>query len=1303
MKSRNPVVRPALLGLFASLLILWSCHLASEEAPFFNVKVDSTWTKFDSIAVVLADAAGNPLDTLFKGRLESDDQLKKLAATRFDGGKIQVILIGYAEGKIVKTESRPYDGRTGESGEKTVVITPLEPNDPTALDIKPDAVKLYTGGPGITLAPAGSAWADKPLDWSSSNPDAATVNAGKVNAVAPGKAWITAVSGAKRDSSEITVVTDAPAMETGDDTVIVLNAIVAFQVKVKQEFGGIAIFKWSLDGDTLWDDSASNFPAEKTLFGTTPKAFTQAASLQLRFYVRDGEGNATVGTRTLSVSQQAPKITSLLQDAEIDIMDSVAFTAQVEVNLGLLKKFTWDYGDGAAPVTGAISMAKGELTGGHVYKSEGNFKTTLTIEDNLGNQVKSSVTVKVKPAVVLLPPVVTSLKPGDTTITIKDSLAFGARISSQTPLKSFSWDFDNDASPETGGILSDTAATLAFSKGFPAAGTFILTVKATDNTGKTGSKQVTVTVKQDLPAAKAGDDTVVDAGTRVNLHGKASDLLGRVVKTEWKIGAGAFFDAPNPDTGFTAPEAGGVTIPCVFRVTDDDAQVVEDTVQITVSASSDADLSALTLSSGSLSPAFAKGVLAYSTSLPNSVATLTVTPTCAHSAATVKVNAVAVASGAASAPLALAVGANAISVEVTAKSGAKKTYVVTATRAGSSANDLSALAASAGTLSPAFTAGILVYAVTTTDTTTTVTAAIAAGSGASIKVNGVATASGTASAAIRIPAGATTTVPVVVTAQNGTAKTYSIAFTVGTPGLPDLVFTAAAMTQKTPTKATYSYTITNSGGTAIPNLYNVSIQNYWSANTIFNDAGDVAAGGSILGIVKSLAPGESHSGTFYGSGAVPAGLNYVTFKIDWGDSVAESNETNNTRALQVLVPPTASAGADTQVAAGTRVNLHGRAADPLGSVAKTEWKIGAGAFFNAPRPDTNFTAPEVGGTVQCTFRVTDDDGLVTEDVVSITVLGSTDADLASLTLSAGNLTPAFAKGTTAYAASVANTVASINVTPTVDNAGATLKINAVAATSGAAKAVALNPGANTISIEVTAQSGAKKTYTVTVTRALSAVADLSALTATAGTLSPVFAAGTLAYTVSTTSITTTITATVAAGSGATLKIGGTTVASGTASAPISIPAGLTTSVPIEVTAQDGTTKKTYTIAFTVTGSDLPDLVFTAAAITSVTATNVNYSYTIKNNGATAIPDIYNVSIQNFYSANTVFNDAGDDAAGGRILGIHRSLAAGETYSSTYAGSGAVPSGMLYLTFKIDWGEIIAETNETNNTKALLIP
>jgi hypothetical protein len=88
-----------------------------------------------------------------------------------------------------------------------------------------------------------------------------------------------------------------------------------------------------------------------------------------------------------------------------------------------------------------------------------------------------------------------------------------------------------------------------------------------------------------------------------------------------------------------------------------------------LSISSDATLSNLQLSSGTLSPAFNSSTLTYNASVPNSVNSITVTPTANESHATIKVNGSTVASGTASSPIALAIGNNTLTVDVTAQDG----------------------------------------------------------------------------------------------------------------------------------------------------------------------------------------------------------------------------------------------------------------------------------------------------------------------------------------------------------------------------------------------------------------------------------------------------------------------------------------------------------------------------------------------------------------------------------------------------------------------------------------------------------
>jgi uncharacterized repeat protein (TIGR02543 family) len=100
---------------------------------------------------------------------------------------------------------------------------------------------------------------------------------------------------------------------------------------------------------------------------------------------------------------------------------------------------------------------------------------------------------------------------------------------------------------------------------------------------------------------------------------------------------------------------------------------------------------------------------------------------------------------------------------------------------------------------------------------------------------------------------------------------------------------------------------------------------------------------------------------------------------------------------------------------------------------------------------------------------------------------SSNADLSSLTLSAGVLSPAFTPtGTESYTASVDNEVDSVTVTAIVQDAAASVTINGTPVTAISPSAsIGLNVGSNTIEIVVTAQDGTVNTYSITINRAAS--------------------------------------------------------------------------------------------------------------------------------------------------------------------------------------------------------------------------
>ena len=197
----------------------------------------------------------------------------------------------------------------------------------------------------------------------------------------------------------------------------------------------------------------------------------------------------------------------------------------------------------------------------------------------------------------------------------------------------------------------------------------------------------------------------------------------------------------------------------------------------TPTASNNANLSGLSLSAGTLNPAFNPATTAYTVDavLENSIA---VTATLADSNASMRINGNNVSSGVPSAAIALAVGTNILSVQVTAENGTTvKTYSITVTRivAANQNADLNSLSVSAGLLNTAFESNTLNYSVNVASnvTSTTVTASTAEGA-ATFTINGNAATSSIPSSSINLNVGANP-ITVIVTASDGvTTKTYTV-------------------------------------------------------------------------------------------------------------------------------------------------------------------------------------------------------------------------------------------------------------------------------------------------------------------------------------------------------------------------------------------------------------------------------------------------------------------------------------------------------------------------------------------------
>ncbi len=193
------------------------------------------------------------------------------------------------------------------------------------------------------------------------------------------------------------------------------------------------------------------------------------------------------------------------------------------------------------------------------------------------------------------------------------------------------------------------------------------------------------------------------------------------------------------------------------------------------------DLLALTVTPGSVSPAFNRNTTGYTVNVASNVTSVTVSATKAHVNALISGD-LAAAAGTGTGRAAIQLqppGINTpVTIYVTAPGGAQKTYMVNVTRAALSGNNnLSALNLTPGSLAPAFSQNILHYTVDVASATDNVVVS-------ATKADAHAVMSGSMKAGTGVPtgqatiqlngAGPSTSVSITVTAPNGNSKTYAI-------------------------------------------------------------------------------------------------------------------------------------------------------------------------------------------------------------------------------------------------------------------------------------------------------------------------------------------------------------------------------------------------------------------------------------------------------------------------------------------------------------------------------------------------
>ncbi|MBX3303645.1 MAG: cadherin-like beta sandwich domain-containing protein [Nitrospira sp.] len=491
-------------------------------------------------------------------------------------------------------------------------------------------------------------------------------------------------------------------------------------------------------------------------------------------------------------------------------------------------------------------------------------------------------------------------------------------------------------------------------------------------------------------------------------------------------------------------------------------------------------LQSLAVSPGTLAPDFDPNTLAYTSTVASNVGSVTVTCTVQDSNATMTVNGQAATSGQARAITLNGPGQNTtITVTVTGQNGNPKTYFVAVSRGVSNNNNLQGLTISQGTLSPAFRAS-------TTDYTVEVASSVASvgvtprlqDSDASMTVNGQATSPGqTRTIQLGTP-NSTTSIIIIVTAQDGTQKAYTVtvikAALGGNNNLQSLAVSPGSLDPAF-SENTTRYTLNvGSGATGV------------RVTAILQDTSgtlEVNQQGTPSGQVRTIDLGAPGSTTEVEILAIAPNGNSKRYIVTVNRAAPSAD--NHLSAL------TATPGIlDPDFTAGT-LNYTVDVATDVTSVTVSATKSDPDAVISGDVPNQGEATVQLDGpgtSKDVSVIVTAANG--SSKTYRLTVnraAPSADNNLSALTVSSGVLFPAFAPGRLTYTVTIPSSVRNVTVTATKSDPNAVMaafgSVIAAAGTPTGQVTVSLGIGtSSSIAITVTAPNGSAKTYRLLISR-----------------------------------------------------------------------------------------------------------------------------------------------------------------------------------------------------------------------------
>jgi hypothetical protein len=492
-----------------------------------------------------------------------------------------------------------------------------------------------------------------------------------------------------------------------------------------------------------------------------------------------------------------------------------------------------------------------------------------------------------------------------------------------------------------------------------------------------------------------------------------------------------------------------------------------------------AELAGLTVTPGTLQPGFSGGITQYRVDLSSEITSVTIMAQPAVAGDTVTIN------GQRTTSSMIALGpvgtTTPVSIVVSESGANSKVYTVLLVKADLTGNNsLQNLTVSPGTLTPSFDENLQVYTIDVPNDagSLTVTPTLS-DPAASITVNGQAAVSGQPATISLNPAGQTTAIPIVVTAQNGSEKTYFLAVSRGVSGNNSLQSITISPGSLSPTfnAGTLGYRVpVASNVTSV--MVTPALQDTTASMTVSGQA-------TISGQARSIPLNGPGSNTFINIVVAAQNGTQKTYSINVNRAALEGN--NRLSALDVspgsLEPPFQAETLNYSVdmtGTVTSVSVTATKADPN---AVMTGDVIAGAGIPNGSSSIQLGGPGTTRVVSITVTAPNQDSKTYTLTIRQGVQASNN-NLDGLSVSPGSLTPAFTATRTRYTVSVGSPTASITVTAAPAETSASLEINGQGASAGQAREISLGAeGSQTdIAVRVIPPTGNAKTYRVIANR-----------------------------------------------------------------------------------------------------------------------------------------------------------------------------------------------------------------------------